>query len=153
MALDVDVVSISWFSGCSPDASGIDQLAIKEILDSGTSIVVAAANGPTHCGGGPTYPFNAGYDERVIVVTSTGKDDAHGNPSGTTHSHYADWISPHLDMGSWSRTRILRPCRDGEAQHQPRRRNGSSRAVPGGRRFRRGQLSVELTWGAAPGRK
>lgn len=87
LAMDVDVINISWFTNCSPDPTGIDQLAIQEILDAGTSIVVAAANGPAHCGGGPTYPFNADYDERIIVVTSTGKTDAHGN-GADTHSHY-----------------------------------------------------------------
>lgn len=102
LGLDADVVSISWFSYCNPDFGGADQLAIQEILDSGTVIVAAAANGPEHCSGQEVFPFSGLYDERVIVVTSTNDADMHGD-SVDTHSHYAsvDLAAPgHGIMGA-----------------------------------------------------
>ncbi len=64
-------------------------------LDSGTTIVVAAANGPSHCSGKDVFPFSALYDERIIVVTSTNKEDKHNNAPGITHSHY-----PRVDLAA-----------------------------------------------------
>lgn len=90
---NVEVISISWFSGCLPNSW--DQLAIQEILDEGTTIVAAAGNGPMHCGGQDLYPFSALYDERVIVVTSTNEDDLHDDPGSQTHSHY-----PRVDLAA-----------------------------------------------------
>lgn len=88
LAMDADVVSISWYDGCSPDNTGADQLAIREILDHGTTIVAAAGNGLPDCSGRELFPFSAQYDERIIVVTSTTKGDTHANNGGNTHSHY-----------------------------------------------------------------
>lgn len=56
--MGADVISISWFSSCSPDPTGSDALKVKEILDNGTIICVAAGNGldgngcPHYFGGG-----------------------------------------------------------------------------------------------------
>lgn len=95
LAINADVVSISWFGYCTPDYSKSDHLAIQEIIDSGTTIVAAAANGPMHCSGEDVFPFSALYDERIIVVTSTNEDDMHNNAPGTTHSHY-----PRVDLAA-----------------------------------------------------
>ncbi len=98
LAMNADVISISWFYGgywgCNPNFGGTDQLAIQEILDSGTVIVAAAANGLGHCGGLDVFPFSAIYDERIIVVTSTDDQDQHDHGAGT-HSHY-----PRVDLAA-----------------------------------------------------
>ncbi len=97
----VDVISISWFSSCSPDTTGQDQLIIQEILDNGTTIVASAGNGYTGAScpiGGeppfsPLYPFSPTYDDRLICVTSTDENDNHTfymNGENKTHSHYPE---------------------------------------------------------------
>lgn len=73
-----------------------EKAALKEILDNGTVVVMPAGNGNSvHCeytSGGVHHafkPLSPDYDERVILVSSTGKDDKHD--SGTlTHSHYPE---------------------------------------------------------------
>lgn len=84
------IISISWHNGaCAPDPTGQDQLIVQEILDNGTIIVAAAGNG--NCSGGPIYPFSGVYDDRVIQVSSTSKNDEHTSPIGSTqHSHYPE---------------------------------------------------------------
>ena len=94
LAMDADVISISWFSYCSPNYGGTDQLAIQEILDHGTTIVAAAGNGTQHCNGQDVFPFSALYDDRVIVVTSTTSADTHVEGTGS-HSHY-----PRVDLAA-----------------------------------------------------
>lgn len=83
-------------------ADTVEMLAVKEILDSGTIIVMPAGNGinGTHCRPGldavdtPWRPLSPVYDERVIIVTSIGSDSKHYyNPTGSldkTHSHYPE---------------------------------------------------------------
>jgi len=88
---------------CSPDLATGEDLIVQEILNNGTVIVMAAGNGlgGTHCGSVGSYsgfyPFNAEYDDRVIVVSSTDINDYHyyynSNPlhdKEETHSHFAD---------------------------------------------------------------
>ena len=84
---------------------------VREILDNGTTIVMGAGNGPsgtynqrpgnTIHNHQPFYPFHPSYDERIIMVTSTGVDDYHA--FGTlTHSHYPeiDLCAPGYELGS-----------------------------------------------------
>lgn len=83
-----------------PDPTGIERLVVKEILDNGTTIIMPAGNGefdthnfcPTvdsvnHCAFFPLSPY---YDDRIIIVSSTGTDDKHFNGTDSTHSHYPD---------------------------------------------------------------
>lgn len=101
MAMHVDVITSSaggW--SCTDVIDDDDKLAVKEILDNGTIIVMPAGNGLTsdaHCYyGGRDHPFkplSPEYDNRVIVVTSTGIDDKHQylvNGVDHTHSHYPE---------------------------------------------------------------
>jgi subtilisin family serine protease len=99
MGANVLTSSAGGWTSC-PDQSGIDELIVKEILDNGTTIVMPAGNGEsgTHnfCSSiDPIYhsaffPLSPYYDERIILVSSTGKDDKHQNGSNGTHSHYPD---------------------------------------------------------------
>ena len=96
--LGADILSISWYSPwlCNnPSTQAL--LAEQEILNNGTTIIRAAGNGPTNCGGQRLYPFSGYEDPRTIVVSSTGKDDKHVNSeqcSGYgTNSHY-----PQVDL-------------------------------------------------------
>lgn len=89
--LGAKIISLSWFWSCTPSTS--DLLAEQEILDNGTTIIKAAANGVGHCGGNRVYPFSGFEDPRTIVVSSTGKDDKHYDTyatGGGTHSHYKE---------------------------------------------------------------
>jgi hypothetical protein len=92
--LDADIISISFSQGCNEVTSWT--LMEKEILDNGTSIFRAAGNGSQNCNGGRVYPFSGLEDSRVIVVSSTGKDDRHQNtfltcdPNNFANSHYAE---------------------------------------------------------------
>ena len=105
--------SAGGWSHC-PDPTGEEELAVKEILDNGTIIIMPAGNGwgGTHNGSdycpsffppntlGAFFPLHPHYDERVIIVSSTDIDDKHqfsdslGN--SLTHSHYpsVDLCSP-----------------------------------------------------------
>jgi len=95
--MKADVISISWFSSCSPDSTGVDQSIIREILDNGTTIVASAGNGSIHCGGGGLFPFSATYDPRVIIVTGTDVNDQHG-PTGQSHYPLVDICAPGKDI-------------------------------------------------------
>lgn len=87
---------------CSPDPDSGEELLVKEILDNGTTIVIGAGNGygtnATHCEYNfppythhAFYPLNPAYDDRIMIVTSTGHDDKHYG----IHSHY-----PEVDLGA-----------------------------------------------------
>jgi subtilisin family serine protease len=95
--MKADVISISWFSGCSPDQTGTDQSIIREILDNGTTIVASAGNGPMNCGGNGLFPFSATYDPRVIIATGTDVNDQHG-PTGFSHYPLVDISAPAKDI-------------------------------------------------------
>lgn len=101
MNADILTSSAGGWSSC-PDGSGIDALIVKEILNNGTTIIMPAGNGDngTHnfCSSidpinhSAFFPLSPYYDERIILVSSTGIDDKHtytNNPNGT-HSHYPD---------------------------------------------------------------
>ncbi|GAA5088521.1 hypothetical protein GCM10023210_12250 [Chryseobacterium ginsengisoli] len=62
------VVNASWYNSCS--YSAIDQLAVDEVHQNGTVIIVAAGNGGT-CGGPDNYVYPASYNH-VISVSSVG---------------------------------------------------------------------------------
>ncbi len=90
--LGADIISLSWFAGCSPPTSYL--LAEQEILGNGTTIIRAAGNGSMHCGGLRLYPFSGHEDPRTIVISSSGKDDRHVNSEScsgsSTNSHYPE---------------------------------------------------------------
>lgn len=110
LAMHADVITSSaggWT--CTSTINEDEKIALKEILDNGTIVVMPAGNGPngTNCNYGgrdhPWKPLSPDYDERVIIVTSTGIDDNHyyfnpdhigidGNPDPReeTHSHYPE---------------------------------------------------------------
>lgn len=100
MGADVITSSAGGWSCGSWAHNRIDSLVVKEILDNGTVIVMPAGNGQngTHCDDAngnfrPWYPLSPLYDERIIIVTSTGVDDRHTrieNGNDNTHSHFAE---------------------------------------------------------------
>ncbi|NLN96621.1 MAG: S8 family serine peptidase [Bacteroidales bacterium] len=84
---------------CSPSPSSGEELIVKEILDNGTVLVMPAGNGLDghHCGSHNNYqafyPFHPSYDDRIIIVSNTSKDDNHqffNNGIEVTHSHFAE---------------------------------------------------------------
>jgi len=100
--LNAKVLSISWLYSCSSRTSW--ELAEKEILDNGTSIIRAAGNGNQHCNGNRVYPFSGEEDPRTIVVSGTGPLDNHVSTrvcaGGNTNSHYSqvDLCAPGYDL-------------------------------------------------------
>jgi subtilisin family serine protease len=99
MVMHADVLTTSVGMLCRPEINEYDRLALKEILDKGTIVVVPAGNGPSNqCtsidGRVQSWkPLSPDYDERVIVVSSTGIDDKHQYVDGgvdKTHSHYPE---------------------------------------------------------------
>lgn len=99
---------------CVPDLATLEDLIVKEILDNGTAIIMPAGNGwaGTHCGGANSvdwhafYPFNPVYDDRIIIVSGTDKNDMHyvfEAPTEYTQSHFeaVDFCAPgHALMGA-----------------------------------------------------
>jgi hypothetical protein len=97
LVMGADVLTSSaggWRCHGGPDP--IEEAAVKEILDNGTVIVMAAGNGETgtHCDNGsdgihdPWYPLHPIYDDRIIIVTGTDKNDKHNiGTNGNEHSH------------------------------------------------------------------
>jgi len=95
--MKANVITLSAHEGCKPQSPQIEASIINEVLENGTSIVVAAANGfcqgcytngtellqvegcrepSDFIGFTPTYPFSPDYDERIIVVSGTTKGDS-----------------------------------------------------------------------------
>lgn len=95
--MKANVITLSAHEGCKPKSPQMEASIINEVLENGTSIVVAAANGFCHgcytngtellkvtgCNEPsdfvsftPTYPFSPDYDERIIVVSGTTKGDS-----------------------------------------------------------------------------
>ncbi|MBI4646922.1 MAG: S8 family serine peptidase [Bacteroidia bacterium] len=91
-----------WSCRCSTIVNNIEREAVQEILNNGTVIVMPAGNGPTgsHCRpqnytiDQPWFPLHPVYDDRIIIVSSTTKEDTHtyidDNGIDKTHSHYPD---------------------------------------------------------------
>lgn len=82
----IDVINVSWFSGCS--YSQFEQDVIDEVYANGTFIVAAAGNGST-CGDPSAMAYPASYNH-VFSVTSIGEHDNHEEQVGdphTTHQH------------------------------------------------------------------
>ncbi|NJK98474.1 MAG: S8/S53 family peptidase [Bacteroidales bacterium] len=95
LAMNADVVTSSaggW--RCNNTLDDMERIAVKEILDNGTIIVMPAGNGvkivndtdttvSTRCrptGSAidrPWFPLSPLYDERIIIVSSTDKNDNH----------------------------------------------------------------------------
>jgi subtilisin family serine protease len=103
MGVNILTSSAGGWTSC-PDWTGNDQLVVKEILDNGTTIIMPAGNGAgTHnfCAAidpinhSAFFPLSPYYDERIILVSSTGSDDKHhfvkpNDTTNSTHSHYPD---------------------------------------------------------------
>ena len=116
LSLNADVLTSSaggW--DCNLNFNDIERLAVKEILDNGTVIVMPAGNGlnsHSHCPSvelgrdQPWRPLHPHYDERIIIVSSTDKNDIHyfeKDGIDNTHSHYpeVDICAPgYLTMGA-----------------------------------------------------
>ncbi|MFM7565649.1 MAG: S8 family serine peptidase [Flavobacteriales bacterium] len=85
----IDVINISWFSGCSYNQ--FEQDVIDEVYSNGTFIVAAAGNGST-CGDATAFAYPASYNH-VFAVTSIGSYDNHeeiqGDPMSTHQHNYA----------------------------------------------------------------
>ena len=82
----IDVINISWFSGCS--FNQFEQDVIDEVYNNGTFIVAAAGNGTT-CGDASAFAYPASYNH-VFAVTSIGSHDNHEENPGdpmSTHQH------------------------------------------------------------------
>ncbi|MFM7596710.1 MAG: S8 family peptidase, partial [Flavobacteriales bacterium] len=82
----IDVINLSWFSGCS--YSQFEQDVIDEVYANGTFIIAAAGNGTT-CGDPSAMAYPASYNH-VFSVTSIGEFDNHEEQIGdphTTHQH------------------------------------------------------------------
>lgn len=96
---DVDVINISWTSGCWDFQYYQDIL--NEIHGNGTTMVAAAGNGST-CGGAWAHVYPASHDH-VISVTSVGPMDNHeqnaGDPTSThQHNNKVDIAAPGYDV-------------------------------------------------------
>lgn len=98
--VDVLTSSAGGWSYC-PDPTGEDEAVVKEILDRGTVIVMPAGNGNNGAHNTCTaidpsnhtafFPLSPYYDDRIILVTSTDKEDRHspvGAHPDNVHSHY-----------------------------------------------------------------
>lgn len=99
--------------------STMEKSVVKEILDNGTVIIAPAGNGKTgyhntNPAGGyaPFYPFHPKYDDRIICVSSTGKDDKHyyfnnDHNQEETHSHFpeVDLCAPGYEMTGLQQTK------------------------------------------------
>ncbi|MDR0941561.1 MAG: S8/S53 family peptidase [Bacteroidales bacterium] len=106
LAMNADVLTSSaggW--NCDTNFNNIERIAVKEILDNNTVIVMPAGNGwnGTHCAIngilGPWRPLHPHYDDRIIIVSGTDKNDNHTfffDGTDITHSHfpYVDICSP-----------------------------------------------------------
>lgn len=100
LAMHADVITSSaggW--SCTNTIDENEKLALQEILDNGTVVVMPAGNGANgvNCNYGgrdhPWKPLSPDYDERVIIVSSTGIDDKHqyiADGTDHTHSHYPE---------------------------------------------------------------
>jgi len=88
LSMNVDVVTSSaggWDCRNDSDLRDMERIAVQEILDNGTIIVMPAGNGNNgeHCRPSgysydrPFFPLSPLYDERIIIVSSTDKNDNH----------------------------------------------------------------------------
>lgn len=87
--MGADIISYSWAGSGAYNEN--HKLAVKEILDNGTVIVRSAGN--TQSDNDDTRrPFASQYDERIIIVSSTDKNDNHTcpDPSRETHANYPE---------------------------------------------------------------
>ncbi len=119
MGMNADVITSSaggWT--CTSTIDEDEEIALQEILDNGTIVVMPAGNGPTgtHCNYGgrdhPWKPLSPDYDERVIIVSSTGIDNNHQylvNGVDHTHSHYpeVDICAPGYNIMGATCTKVL----------------------------------------------
>jgi subtilisin family serine protease len=82
-----DVISYSW--GGLTSATTREKLLVQEVLDNGTVIVRSAGNTQDDSDNN-RFPFAYQVDNRIIIVTSTGKDDCHSRSGNTPHANYPE---------------------------------------------------------------
>lgn len=96
--MNADIITSSaggWYCDTNDGIDSIEMVAVQDILDNGTIIVMPAGNGNSgySCGSAPNYrpiyPLTPLYDERIIVVTSTDVNDNHSYGS-TVHSYFSE---------------------------------------------------------------
>ena len=83
---------------CDRNFNDIERMAVMEILDNGTVIVMPVGNGEygarchNHETGmdQPWRPLHPFYDDRIIIVSGTNKNDCHQNAPDSSLSHYSD---------------------------------------------------------------
>ena len=80
-----DIISFSYTDAVP--ATLIERLLVQEVLDNGTVIVRSAGN-TQNSSDNSRFPFAHQVDSRVIIVSSTDKDDCHTAPSGETHANF-----------------------------------------------------------------
>ncbi|MFV0267707.1 MAG: S8 family peptidase [Draconibacterium sp.] len=87
LIMGVDIITSSaggWHCGVAGYDTTAERIAVREIIDNGTIIVMPAGNGNagSKCGNAtsgytPFYPLHPIYDERIIIVSSTDINDNH----------------------------------------------------------------------------
>ncbi|MDR1371627.1 MAG: S8 family serine peptidase [Dysgonamonadaceae bacterium] len=80
-----DILSFSW--GGLTSATTQEKNLVKAVLDNGTVIVRSAGNTQDNSDN-DRFPFAYQVDNRIIIVTSTDKDDCHSRSGGTPHANY-----------------------------------------------------------------
>jgi subtilisin family serine protease len=120
LRMNADILTSSaggWTCRSSSDIDSIEQVAVEDIIENGTIIVMPAGNGilGTHCRltgdtvDSPYFPLHPVYDSSIIIVTSIGNDNRHyyydsiNDFREETHSHYpeVDICAPgYLVMGA-----------------------------------------------------
>ncbi len=105
--MDADIITSSIHRGCNipndPIIADLEERIVQDVLDMGIPIVYPSGNGyqGSNCGSSangwePIYPFHPDYDERVIIVGGTTKDDNHYFEEGSTIKTHSDF--PQIDL-------------------------------------------------------
>lgn len=130
LAMNADILTSSaggW--RCSNTQNEVERIAVQEILNNGTIIVMPAGNGirisadglvtiNTRCRPAgenmdrPWFPLSPLYDNRIIIVTSTDRNDNHTFIEGGStliHSHFpeVDICAPGYRMVGATSTRMM----------------------------------------------
>ena len=111
--MGADILNISWHINASllgisneSDFRNFDILIIKEILNNGTNIVVAAGN-DQNVSAIDIYPFTPLIDERIIVVSGTYKDDNHTAPE---YDEYGEPFNTYETTANYPEVDICAPA-------------------------------------------
>ena len=103
LVMNADVLTSSagnWI--CDREFNEFERIAVKEILDHGTVVVMPAGNGeygiygrsrcynPETGTDQPWRPLHPYYDDRIIIVSGTNKNDFHQNAPDSSLSHFPE---------------------------------------------------------------